>query len=420
MKRQLILYECQKVWKSPIFLFLILVFSAFNIFLIVSNSSNTKEEIKIANQLAETYGLQITDESLHQFEHDIKKDLEQLEIVTGSKFTSIFAFLEKTTWEEYNSYPESDQSFFHHLELKEMYLNIAKNLEEEYGKLSADEMAEGTIKMYRLSGKPAEIIRKEYGKLSERMEYIKDSGEYKQWAFAGKPYRMHSLLFRTVFNVLLFEAVILIVLATAFIANYEFENKTHLLTYSTKRGRSLMKDKLAASLIVSTTIFAILIAVTLGTYFSIFDYSHLWMSSTSSAFNWEYKLPYITWWNIPFLQFLLLVILVLFSSVLLFSAIVFTISILMKNSYYTFFIFAIFFALGYLAPGFMPSSSIFIIIASFNLTVLVLNPHMLFSGQNGLGTMFQYYEIITIIVWIFIVVGTSMLTFRFFKKQGIQ
>ncbi|MFJ8064495.1 hypothetical protein ACIQYS_07675 [Psychrobacillus sp. NPDC096426] len=419
MNRQVIWNECQKVWKSPIFLVLIVVFSAFNIFLIVSNSY-MKDELKMANHLADTYGLQITDESLRLFEQDIQKDVEQLQTITNTKFNSIYEFLEQTSWDEYNAYSEEDRSFFHQLELKEIYLNIAKNMETEYNKLSIEEIAEGTINMYGLSGKPAEMTRKEYGKLSERLEELKESGEYKQWAFAGKPYRMHSLLFRSLFKTLVFETLILIVLATAFITNYEFENKTHLLSYSTKRGRSFMKDKLAASLIISTTISFILLAVTLGTYFSIFDYAHLWSSSISSAFNWEYNLPYITWWKMPFIKFLLLVVLVLYSCMLLFSAIVFVISVFVKNSYFTFFIFAIFFIVGYLMTGFMPTSSIFIIIATYNLSVVVLNPHMLFSGQSGLGTMFQYFEVITIVIWTFIVVATSMLACKYFKKQDIQ
>ena len=419
MNRQVIWNECQKVWKSPIFLVLIIVFSAFNIFLIVSNSY-MKDELKMANHLADTYGLQITDDSLLKFEHDLQKDAEQLQTITNKKFNSIYEFLDQTSWDAYNAYSEENRAFFHQLELKEMYLNIAKNMETDYNKLSMEKIAEGTINMYGLSGKPAEMTRKEYGKLSERFEELKESGEYKQWAFAGKPYKMHSLLFRTVFNALLFETLILIVLATAFITNYEFENKTHLLSYSTKRGRSFMKDKLAASLIISTTISFVLLAVTLGTYFSIFDYAHLWDSAISSAFNWEYKLPYITWWKMPFMQFLLLAILVLYSCMLLFSVIVFVISVFVKNSYFTFFIFAVFFAVGYLMSGFMPPSSIFIIIATFNLSVVVLNPHMLFSGQSGLGTMFQYFEVITIGIWTCIVLATSMLACKYFKKQEIR
>lgn len=419
MNRQIIWNECQKVWKSPIFLVLILVFSAFNIFLIMSNS-HMKNELKMANHLADTYGLQITDESLQLFEQDIQKDVDQLQTMTHTKSTSIYEFLEQTSWDVYNAYSEKDKAFFHELELKEMYLNIAKNMETEYNKLSVEDMAEGTINMYRLSGKAAEMTKKEYEKLSVRLEEIKESGEYKQWAFAGNPYRMHSFLFRSLFRTLVFEALVLIVLATAFITNFEFENKTHLLSYSTKKGRAFMKNKLIASLIVSSIISFLLLAVTLGTYFSVFDYAHLWNSSISSLLNWEYNLPYITWWDMPFIKFLLLVILVLYSCMLLFSAIAFVISVFVKNSYFTFFIFTIFFAVGYLMTGFMPTSSVFLIISAFNLSVIVLNPHMLFSGQSGLGTMFQYFEVITIIVWTFIVLATSIFALKCFNKQEIQ
>ena len=112
------------------------------------------------------------------------------------------------------------------------------------------------------------------------------------------------------FKYLIFEALILIVLATALLTNFEFENKTHLVTYSTTRGRHLMKDKLVASLLTATVITVLLLAITLVTYFTVFDYTHLWGSSISSAFNWEYNLPYVSWWELSFINYLLAVILI--------------------------------------------------------------------------------------------------------------
>ncbi|WP_313892406.1 hypothetical protein [Psychrobacillus sp.] len=419
MSKQIVWHECQKVWKSPIFLLLLFVFSVFDFFLIINNSY-MKEELKIANELAETYGLQITEESLQLFEQALQKDREQLVAITGKKFSSVSEFFEQTTWEDFDSYSEVDKSLFRELELKEMYFQMAQSIDVYYDSLKIDSLAEDTIRMYGLSGKPAEMIRNEYIKLSDRFEEIKISEEHKQWAFAGAPYKMHSFLFRNIFGALVFQALVLVVLTTAFITNYEVEHKTHLLSFSTRRGRAFMKDKLIASLIMSLLMCLVLFGVTLACYFSVFSYTGLWDSPISSAFNWEYTLPYITWRNIPFIQFLLLVTLLLMGCMLLFTLVVFTISVIVKNSYFTFFIFAIFFALGYLASGFMPTNSIFIIFASFNLSVIVMNPHMLFSGQNGLGTMFHNYEVITIVIWAFIVTVTSMLAYKYFQKQSIQ
>lgn len=64
---RIFLNECRKAATSPILIALLVLFCAYNIFLIVS-SSNHKEELNIVNDIVDTYGLQITDASLQQFE----------------------------------------------------------------------------------------------------------------------------------------------------------------------------------------------------------------------------------------------------------------------------------------------------------------------------------------------------------------
>lgn len=415
---RIIFQECKKAFTSPILLGLLVVFSAFNIFLIVSNSY-FKDELKIANDLAKTYGVEITDESLSQFEQDLKPDLASLTSITGNKYESVNAFLDDLSVEAYEKYSKEEQSFFHQLQLKEMYLDLAKNIDRDYAELDMQEVAEVEIAKYHLTGKAAEVLRNEGGKLSTRFEKLKQNGEHKEWFFAGKPYEVHSFLFRTLFRTFMFEALILIVLTTALLTTYEFENRTHLVVYSTKRGRSLMKDKLIASLIMATAITAFLLAITLGTYFAIFDYSYLWGSSISSAFNWEYNLPYITWWEMSFSKFLLLVVVLIYICMLLFTAITFVIAVLIKNSYFTFFIFAVFFAIGFMLPSFMPLSSSLIFIAAFNLSIVVMNPHMLFTGNSGL-TMFKYHELVTITVWTIITIASCLIVTKYFRRVDIQ
>ena len=58
---RIVFHECKKAFTSPILITLLVLFSALNIFLIVSNSY-FKEELKVANELADTYGVKITDE----------------------------------------------------------------------------------------------------------------------------------------------------------------------------------------------------------------------------------------------------------------------------------------------------------------------------------------------------------------------
>lgn len=415
---RIIYNECKKAFTSPILLTLFFVFSAFNIYLIVGNT-HINDELKVANELSEIYGLEITDKSLLNFEQDLQMDYTELTSITGGKFKNINDFLAAFKMEDYDLYTEEEHSFFQQLQLKEMYLDRAKYIDEDYAALDIIALGEGEIKKYKLTGKAAVVLRNEYEKLAQRFEQLKQNRENKEWFFLGEAYQMHSFLFRTIFKTFMFEALILIVLATALLTTYEFENRTHLVTYSTKRGRSLMKDKLVASLLTAGAITTLLLIIMLGTYFAVFDYSHVWGSSISSAFNWEYNMPYITWWEMSFLKFLLFVIVLMYSCMLLFSAITFVISILVKNSYFTFFIFAVFFAIGFMLPSFMPSSSNLIFIAGYNLSIVVMNPHMLFTGNGGL-VMFKYYELLTVTVGAVIIVACYLFVTKYFKRVDIQ
>ncbi|WP_019119512.1 hypothetical protein [Brevibacillus massiliensis] len=389
---RVIFHECKKVFSSPLLIALIVLFSAFNLF-IIWNESYRLDELKVANELAETYGLQITDKSLRQFEEDVKTDLAGLHGAPAPV----------------------------DLQRKGMYLQMAKSIDSKYDEIDWNKIGEREVHKYKLSGSAAEILKKAYNKLSRRFEEIKETDEHKTWFFSGKPYRMYGFLFASLFRPIIFETLMLIVLATALITNYEFENKTCLVAYSTRRGRSLMKDKLAASLLTTAGIVTVILALTLGVYFAVFDYSHLWGSAISSAFNWEYSmddLPYVSWWNLSFAEYLLCSILLLYVCMLLFSAISFAISVLVKNSYYTFFLFAAFFIIALLTPGFASVSSALIFITVHNLSVLCMNPHMWFMGNGGL-TMFKNYELVTAGVWTVITSTLCLYALSRFKKQEL-
>lgn len=409
--------ECKKAFTSPILLGLLAVFSLFNIFLILDNTY-FKDELQTANELSKAYGVEITAESLQQFEQDLQKELAQFTVITGEDPEHVADFLNKLAAEADDPYTEAEHLFFQQVQRKEAYYQRAMSIDEDYAELNMIALGKATIDKYKLSGKAASIIEDAHEVLTERFEQLKQNGEHKEWFFLGKSYMLHSFLFRTLFKALIFESLLLIVLATALLTTFEFENKTHLLAYSTKRGRSLMKDKLHASLIVSASFMTALLLITLGTYFMIFDYSYLWGSSMNSALNWEYKMPYITWWKLPFWKFLLFVIIVLYSCLLLFSVITFMMATIVKNSYFTFFIFAIYFTIGILLPGFMSKAPMLLLVSVFNLPIVVMNPHMLFMGISEI-TMFKWHELATITIWSIILLFLYWGTTKYFRKVDI-
>lgn len=415
---RIIFNECKKALTSPILIALFIVFSAFNVFVIIS-SSDHKEELKMVNEIIDQYGRDITEESLDRFENDVQIDLTELNRMTASEFTSVYEFLDGLHFEDREKYNEKQWEFFNRLQLKEMYLNMAKSIDESYGKIDIRKLAEAEIIKYRLSGKSAETLLQEYEKFSERFEEMVNNEEHKQWFFAGKAYFMHSFLFKTVFLHIIIEALILIVLTTALITTYEFESKTHLVAYTTKRGRKLMKNKLLASLTVATTIAVLLFAITLGTFFTVFDYSHVWKTSISSAINWEYNFPYVAWWDLSVGTFLIGVIALVFIVLLLFVGLTFAISIAVKNSYISFFLIATLFIFLWLLPSFMTKSSILLFFSAYTLPTLLLAVRYSFTGSGGL-IMFENFEWMTISCWTIITLAVCIMSYTRFKKIDIS
>ncbi|PIC62634.1 hypothetical protein CSV79_16000 [Sporosarcina sp. P13] len=415
---RIFLHECKKALTSPILIALLIVFSAFNIFIIVS-SSDHKEELKMVNEIIDRYGREITDDSLKQFQKDIQNDLLELKGITGQQFDSVYVFLDGLRFEEQEQYSDKDWEFINSLQLKEMYFSMANSIDESYAEIDVVAGGQGDLKRYGIGGKAAETYSEENEEFAERFKEMVNNEEHKEWFFAGKSYFMHSFLFKTVFLHIIIESLLLIVLMTALITTYEFENRTQLLTYSTRRGRKLMKDKLAASLAVSTVISLLLFTITLGTYFFLFDYSHVWETSISSAFNWEYNFPNVTWWDLSVGEFLIGVLVLVFIIQLLFSGLTFALSVIVKSSYITFFLFATLFVLGWLLPTFMPKSSNLLFVSSYTLSTLTMAISQSFMGSNGL-ILFKNFEWMTISCWMVITIVFCAITYKYFRKMDIQ
>lgn len=418
MNPRIVWYECKKALSSPILIGLLLLFTAFNIFVIVSNSY-FKDELKVANQLVEKYGRQITDQSLNQFEKDLQVDLVKLKEITGQEFSSAYDFLDELLHEERERYSQQDWYFIEQLRLKEMYFGMANDIDVNYASIDLEKISEGTIAKYGLSGNAAKTLQREYEKFSKRFEEMKQNEEHKEWFFAGKAYFMHKFLFKTVFLHITIEALMLIILSTALITNYEFENRTHLVTYGTTRGRRLMRDKLGASVATAALLTTFLLTVTFSTYFTVFDYTNLWGTSISSAFNWEYNFPNVSWWDLSVGLFLAGVIVIVYITMLLFSGLTFALTTLVKNSYVAAILMATFFVLGLLIPGFMPTSSNLLFISHYSLSVLLMNINASFMGSNGL-VMFKNFEWMTVSCWTMITIVFCVFSLKWFNKKDIQ
>ncbi|BBI31261.1 hypothetical protein [Cohnella abietis] len=420
-------YELKKAFTSPVILTLIAVFLAFNLSLIYSHIY-VKDDLKILNKLVDRFGYVIDADMENDFQKYYSTQLGEMNELTerksGTAYTYAGDFFEYDNYKRYvhqqpELYSPAELDFIHELRVIEMYYFKIQEIDNTYNKLDLMLIAEDEIGKYGLSGQAAETVRKNYAKLTERLDTLIQNGEHKNLFYSGPHYQMHTLLFKTLLRALLFQIMILVVLITGYISKYEFEHRTHLLAYSTKRGRKLAVDKLLVSIVASGIVTTILVGLTFAAYFIIYDYSRLWHVPISSFFNAEYKLPYISWWNMSFLTFLLCSVALVYACQLLFSAVTFVLSTFIRNSYYIFAGFAILFGLILLLPSVVPFDSNAVLLSVYTPFNLVLNPQNRFMEGGAFGTS-KYYEIITIAAWSLLLLTLCWLSIKRFMKQNIN
>lgn len=404
-------YEMKKALTSPIVLILFVAFLGFNGFQILSQS-HAKEEINAVNDLIATYGRTITDESLSKLLNDLNEDAEQLGGQDGAE-----SFLNELTYERYEAFSQTEKEQVDRLELFYTYYIKGRDVEERYKGIHMDELRSEFLVSVKESSRFEKFMSQEFTNWEERYEEIVATEEYKEWFFLGE-YKMHSEMYRSLMKNVALQSVILIVLMTALVTNYEVEQRTQLLLYTTQKGRFLMRNKFAASLLLATLTFFMLLIPSFILYFTIYDFSEVWQTVVSSGLNWEYKLPYITWWELEVWQFFLLAIAVEWGVVILIAVLGFCLSLWIKNTYFTWILsMAVLIGL-FLLPSVFNAYPALQFVTLLNVTTLLLNPHMYFSGGITL-TMVQYFEVWSLLIGFAVATILSILSYRRFMKKDV-
>jgi ABC-type transport system involved in multi-copper enzyme maturation permease subunit len=413
--------EFKKVFSSPIILGLLILFIVFNS-ITIFKSSYFKDDLKVLNEVVAKFGYKIDDEMVNRlkeyYEEQINRLNEITEKRTAKRYSSVSEFYKDNFHNMEDVYSEEEKMFIRNLGIIENYYYEIGQIDELYSNIDIIAKGEYEIKKYGLSGKAADTVRNQYREFNDRFHQLIRNGEHKNLFFMGKVYKMHSLLFKTIFKTIIFEIVILSVLITLYLINYEFDCNTEYIVYTTKRGRNLIIDKLCIAICSNLLVATIIIFTALSLYFTIFNYSGLWNVPISSYFNAEYSFPYMSWWNMSFKQYLFLSILVIYASMMLFTGIAFILARAIKNNYIGFFVFAIVFGLFLAVPNMIPRNTNLIFIGGFTPFFLIMNPNIWFMENEALVT-FKYYELSTISIWTVLLLILSVLSVKRFKRQDI-
>ena len=420
------LYEIKKIITSPIVIALTTIFILFNIF-VIFNNSYIRDDLKLISNIIGEFGYEINDEVIKSMQEKNNENLNKLNKLTikklNKRYESIEEFFESDQYQnniyQDDIFTQRELSFLKEINLLYMYSVLAVDLVDSYENINIMKVAKSDIKAYGLSKKASEIAIQNYKNLEERFEEIKDNKEHKNFFFFGKSYQTHSMLFGDLFSSCIYQIMILVVLITSYLINYEFDNKTSLVVYSSKRGRKNDKDKLMICIVSALIVSTLILGISLLAYFIVFDYSKVINVPINSVFNWENPQPYISWFNHTILERIVVSIFVVLISAIIFTGITFIISKLIKSSYIVFFIFFIVFGINIIIPTLVGTSSGLIMYLQYDVFSLILNPHMWFMSKAPL-IINKYYELITLSSWLVIIVIGSLYVMNRFKKQDIS
>lgn len=417
---RILLYEIRKAILSPIILALLVLFVSFNFFLIYENHY-IKDDLRKVNQLANKYGTEINDEMLKRMQSDYEGKMGKVNEITNKVLAKTYQnmtdFYADKSFYFPEKFSEKEMIFFSDTALLEFYYFFSLNIDESF--LSRDPIkdAEIEISQYRISGAAAELIRSQYNKFTDRYNEVYENKEYKHLFPAQSVFGTHLLLFKTLFKAMLLESLILTVLVTAYVINYEFDRGTYLLAYSSKRGRKLWLDKLWAALITNVSMLTIVLVTGLAAYFSMFSYQEFWHVPISSYFN-AGKEWFLTWWNLSFIEYLAAVIFLAYLLIMLFTLMTVVIARWIRNSYLVFFTFLCMFGIIFVNQALMPKNSIVFLFGYFTPVNLILNSFVWFMQRAS--TFTAYFEMITIVAWFVILPLSVMYCSRSFRKCDLK
>ena len=416
-------FELLKIIRSPVVIGLFILALLLNV-LIISANWYIKDDVRVVSNLADETGYQINDTFMKQADLKLKDQTEQInEIVSpiiGKEIESVFE-IDQTLREGHflDQFNDDEFTLIYETSLIATYLELIPELDLAYQELTLTDFLKVQSLTNGLTDKQEAILQDTFTQYEPRFSEIKETKEYKS-LYVLNEYQMHENLYRTLWVALLFELLLIGVLITAFSMNYEFEQRTHLHTYATKRGRKLMVDKAFASLTAVVLVSSILIISTVLIYAVSVPMGDLWHTPVTSFFNWSSSMnyPYFTWWNLSVWQFLALGIAVTICLQLIFSVITVVFSIFIKHTYMIVLLKLLFVGLMIVTPFVLSLEGWGYYALFYQPYWLLFNPHMWFT-INFAPLSSETAELMIILIWALAGVIAVTIGLERFKRQDI-
>ena len=281
--------------------------------------------------------------------------------------------LDKSFYDSLSQLTASDEQYSYYLDyLKQETYGVT----DVFDGYDTKYIGESYINAAGLTGYFAKTIRDKYLALQKVVDKKAETDESLSLYFAGATYFCHQFLFNTLMGWLLTEGSLLAALLVLLSIGYENIYQTDNIVFSTKKGRSLIKTKLAASVSAGLVAYVILGLFTFLVYFNIIKYNGIWKSNISSLFNYRKDLiagnrPFVTWLSFSVLTYFLAMFAIGAGLILCFCLMAYGIGLLLRNSYMAFLVFVLANAIGVAFPAQIPQTSQLGVAVKY---ILVLSP----------------------------------------------
>ncbi len=290
-------------------------------------------------------------------------------------------------------------------------------------------IAESYIAASGAEGPFAQAMRDKYAELQKVVDEKAEADESLSLYFAGATYHRHQQLFKGLAGWLLVEGALIGALLVFLSVGYENNHRTEDLVYSAKKGRGLLRTKMAASLSAGLGIYVILTLLTLLLYFIVNDYGNIWGSNVSSLFNYRIDLiagtrPFVTWHSFSVAGYLAAALGMSAGLVLCFSMMAFGIGVLTRNHYIGFLVFLVANAAVILLPIQMPQRTLAII--SWIQYSSMLTPAWLWLKQGiwftdgDVGILWPHFETLGLCVSLLALTAFCIVSAAYFRKRDLR
>ncbi|SEO43476.1 hypothetical protein SAMN04488134_107132 [Amphibacillus marinus] len=417
---QIVRYELQKAMTAPVTLALLVVFIVVNAVLIYQNHY-IKEDLRIVNRIADTYGNEINNDVVARLARDYDSQMKEVNVLTSNLWSTTYpdmgALYSDRDYMLEASVTEEELAFITEVAILEHYYFKSLNIDNDFSQLDPTEKAEAAINKYGLSGSAAALIRKQNDVINDRFDKVAENKEYKYFFHDQSVFRTHQLLFTTLFKAILFEGLILTVLMTTHVMNFEFDQGSYLLTFSTKRGRRLWLDKLVVTTLATLIVFTIILVTALIGYFSVFPYQALLDVPISNYFNFGNDWS-VSWWNLAFFEYLVAIIVLAYLLMIIFNLIMVVLTRWIRNNYLAIFTFFTLFGTLFVIQGLLPRDQLTFFLGLFTPVHLIMNPVIWFMYVPL--TVTPYFELITVSSWFILMFSLIIVCARSFKKADLR